>query len=477
MRTLALVACGALVACKDDPRPAPRAQPTAPADARVAEPALKLVRCTQALPAPPHPFSRRIGDVGLDGRGSRAGRGLGVIDRHVDGGAGSTVTFGALATSGPLRKQAVAKTLRDHAGRLSYCYEQRLVQQPSLAGTSELTLTIEPDGSVFEAHVEGRFDDELALCVKHLVSELKFPVAARAARSTAKQQLVFAWQTPSQPVATPSVPPALWTPFAASPAHVPASVAEPAARGIGRAIPLAKVDACFGDANGALRSMLTIAADGSVIAARSGGVGNVEIEACASTQLVGIKAAPVELITEVACDFIRGDPAPWRVALDAGYIVVDAAQPLPASREDPTSMYLIVLDSGTNVAKLQAALAMASTGAAALVALRADGGAPLYVASTHAAAPPDPTAPLVLDTGDPLRICGGVLDQTAEAAFNDADKLVAAATRSCTHRPCPAQLRISLGGSRTARHLAALAGVSRSVGFERLVFATVACPR
>jgi hypothetical protein len=274
-------------------------------------------------------------------------------------------------------------------------------------------------------------------------------------------------------------PRALWRDAVGSTTAVDAVRGEPGprARAVGRAIPLAKLDACFGDASGTLRSMLTIAADGRVIAARSGGVGNVEIEACASSELVEIKVAPAELTSEVACDFIRGEPAPWRVTLDAGYTVVDAAQPLVPSPDDPARMYVVVVDSDTPAAQLQSALAATSAGAATIVALRADGGAPLYVASTHAAVPPDPTTPLVLDTGDPLHVCGGVLDQPASAGFNDADKLVAVAARSCTHKPCPAQLRISLAGARPARHLAALAGVSRSVGFERIAFAPVSCPR
>jgi hypothetical protein len=454
--TLALTTL-ALAACKSDAKkPSHKDKvapvPTAVADAGVIQSQLRLVGCSaaQAAPAP-----------------------------HGTGPQAPEVKVGALTVKGPFPKAKVAEMLAKHHNRLQFCYEQRLVKTPSIAGTSTLAITILPNGHVFEASVDKSIDDELSLCLKHVISESSFgePPAKTEERTAVTQALTFAWSP--GPASKPRPEPKAWTPFAAGP-NAPAAVADPAAALFPPSLTLAKLEACLGTHTGSFRSLIKIATDGGVIAARTGGLGDKEAETCVSTALIGLKSQPVAVVSEVACDFQRGDATPWRLTLDAGYTVIEPGKPFtPDDATDADKTFVVVADPKTTSADFAAALSASARGAASLVALRADAGPPIFVAAGPQ--PPsasDPSSPLTLDTRDPLMICGGLLDEAKSAVFNDADKLLAAGSRRCTHRPCPSMLVISTGGTHTALELAALAGAARGVDFERIVIAPSAgCPR
>lgn len=485
--TLALA--GVLVACKgNDPAPTPHQVPVQAspvAEAKPPEPELSI-RCAPAMPAPTPGVVTATGRVGRDGR--RRAQGFGVINVAPRGGShgpAGKVRFGALKVTGSLSKATVARTLRQQHRRLAYCYEQRLVKQPNLAGAVELVMRISPDGHVQETHVASGFDQELSLCIKHMLADLPFPPPPKSDEVHATQRLTFAWYPPARvsedlSALEPIPEPAAWTPFAATTAAVPAGVLDPIAIAFQRVIPRDKVAACYGDRSGSLRSIVRLAVDGSVIGARTGGLGDGAAERCISSALVGLRGEPVGLISELSCDIVHGAPTPWRVTPEAGYTVIDTAAPLDRAAEpsDPSASFLVLADPDTSVETLAAALRTTAVGAATLVALRADAGAPLLVASGPRSVDiADPSAPLTLDAGEPLGICGGLLDTTQHDTFAGADKLLAAAKRSCTHQPCPSALTITLATARTAHDLAALAGAARGAGFTRIQFAHGACPR
>lgn len=451
-----LVAVALLAGCKgSDEEPPPRMQPppvTAPPidAAPPAGPSIEIQRCAAALPAPSVPVKT----------------------------GGPRVTLGTAKVAGPVAKAAVAATLKKHANRLAYCYEQRLVRDPTVGGTSLLTIRIKPEGWVFEAHVEKSFDEELSLCVKHIVSELQFPAAAKGKtdETRVEQPLTFRWLGG---IPGPVIEANAWTPFAASRTLAKPTTADAVALGIRKVLPLAKLEGCFGAHTGSLRSIMRVDAKGSVTAARSGGLGDAKAEACVSAALVGLAAEPpADAASEIVCDFTRGTPAPWRVDPAAGYAVIDAAKPVayePAP-DDAERTFLVLADPDTPARAIETAMSEAARGAATLVAVRYDAGAPLLVAMRPRAMPTDPTAPFTLDTSEP-RVCGGMLDASHAGSFDQADKLLATAASRCTHKPCPATLTITLDAKRHARELAGLAGAARGAGFERIALAAGSCPK
>lgn len=479
---LVALAVACLGACKGDAsKAAPRSKtppvPVATADAGVIQSQLKLVGCSaaQAAPTPPSPY----GTIG-GGRRDHGGDGFGIGGMGRSGGRPLTpqVTVSGRTVKGPYPKAMIASMMAKHHNRLQFCYEQRLVKNPSITGASTLSVTVLPNGHVFEASVEQSIDDELSLCLKHVISELSFgePPAKLDERTSVSQKLTFAWSPGAS--SQPRPEPKAWTPFAAGP-RAPASIADPAAALFPPSLTLAKLDACLGSHNGSFRTVVRIATDGSVIAARTGGLGDKDAETCVSTSLIGTKTQPVSIVTEVACDFQRGDATPWRLSLDAGYTVIEAGKAYAPDAKDAEKTFVVLADPKTTSGELATALLSSMRGAASLVALRADAGPPIFVAAgPQPLSTSDPSSPLTLDTGEPLTICGGLLDESKSAPFNNADKLLGAASRRCTHRPCPSMLVISTTGTHNALELAALAGAARGVDFERIVISPgSSCPR
>lgn len=94
---------------------------------------------------------------------------------------------GAIAASSPLvggsldRSQilAVVAPLRGKAKR---CYDLELKRDPASAGRVQVAITIAPDGNVelVKASASGHLSDEMTACVKKVVSEARFPSAARS---------------------------------------------------------------------------------------------------------------------------------------------------------------------------------------------------------------------------------------------------------------------------------------------------------
>jgi hypothetical protein len=386
-----------------------------------------------------------------------------------------TVTLGALTAKGPIPKAALAAKFAEHQRRLQFCYEQRLVKDPSIADTIQLTITVEANGHVFDARTDKGHDEQLALCLKHIISESKFPEApaGKTERTSVTQAMTFAWHPPTF-AAHPA--PKAWTPFAAAP-PAPPEVANGAAAMFPPALSLSKLDACLGTNKGSFRSMITIGTDGVVTAARTGGLADPSAEDCVSKALVGTKTQPTPQAAEVACDFQRGDATPWRISTGAGYTLLEpGAKSVPNPASELT--FLILLERMTPSADIEKLLAMASGGAASIIALRADSGAPIYVgAGPIAPSFPDPSTPLVLDTQDPITMCGGLVDEKLTGGLSQADAMIEHASHRCTFRPCPSTFVISTSGPQTAWDLAAVAGAARGLDYQRIVLGPAHCPR
>jgi hypothetical protein len=387
-----------------------------------------------------------------------------------------TVTLGTLTAKGPIPQAKLAATFALHHHRLQYCYEQRLVKQPSLAETIQLTITVESTGHVFEAMTDKGHDEQLALCLKHIISEAMFPEApgGKTDRTRVTQAMTFAWHPPA---VTPHGAPKAWTPFAASP-PAPAQVADGAAAMFPPALSLSKLDACLGTNKGSFRSVVTIGTDGAVTAARTGGLADQAAEDCVSKALVGTKSQPVPQAAEVACDFQRGDATPWRISTGAGYTVLEPGATRTGEPTDGEKTFLILLDRTTPSGDIEKLLAMAQAGAASIVALRADSGAPVYVgAGPVPATIADPTMPIVLDTNAPITMCGGLLDEKLTGGLSQADAMIERAAQRCTFRPCPSTFVVSTSGPQTALDLGAVAGAARGLDFQRIVLGPATCPR
>jgi hypothetical protein len=438
-----LVACVCtLTACKDEPpsTPAPRSMPVAvedtpaPPDAAIG-PILDLVACTPAPLPPVEPAPSKTARIEY-----------------------ARVALGKTKENGV---RGAADVLKKHANRLRFCYEQNLTRLPTIAGTSKLSIIVEESGYPHEVIVDDSVDDELSLCLKHIVMELQFPKPPKA-RLTVEQPLTFAWSPPA--ASTAITEPRAWTPYASTRALASIETALPAALALQKAMPTAKLATCLAPQHtGSLRLVARVAPDGSVETARAGGFGDAKAEDCIGKLVVGTSiGAPVTEPVDIACDFVRGDPAPWRVAVDA---YADGATPL------------IVLEPTMSADDVKASLRSAAKASAYVVALRDAADKPplfLLAGRPHAYAA-DPSSPLVLDAREPLRMCGGLLTAPVSRPFTELDQLLNEAARRCTRKPCPTLLSISV--ARGADETATLVAAARRAGFERIRLGEGTCPK
>lgn len=82
--------------------------------------------------------------------------------------------FGNVTAEGELDRAIIRRYLRRAAPKLTYCYEQRLLTQPSLAGTVTTDLVIDGQGRVTSARSKG-VDPSVERCVAAVVKAIVFP--------------------------------------------------------------------------------------------------------------------------------------------------------------------------------------------------------------------------------------------------------------------------------------------------------------
>ncbi|MBK9037043.1 MAG: AgmX/PglI C-terminal domain-containing protein [Myxococcales bacterium] len=90
----------------------------------------------------------------------------------------ASAQLGAATIVGGLSEAAVRGVIKRSLGRITYCYEQSLLGDPTLAGQLTVQLEIGPDGQVTAADAAG-FHQEIASCVAASVRAIVFPRPAR----------------------------------------------------------------------------------------------------------------------------------------------------------------------------------------------------------------------------------------------------------------------------------------------------------
>jgi hypothetical protein len=76
--------------------------------------------------------------------------------------------------AGPLDKASIRREISAHIKPIRLCYEQGLLQDPTLQGTTKVTFLIGPDGSVTSSTGSG-FDPQIDPCVADVVKGIVFP--------------------------------------------------------------------------------------------------------------------------------------------------------------------------------------------------------------------------------------------------------------------------------------------------------------
>lgn len=78
------------------------------------------------------------------------------------------------APQGPLGQESIRREVRARLGEIRLCYEQRLVDEPTLQGTTRVTFAIGSDGRVLSSTGTG-FDPAVDTCVAGVIKAIRFP--------------------------------------------------------------------------------------------------------------------------------------------------------------------------------------------------------------------------------------------------------------------------------------------------------------
>jgi hypothetical protein len=388
-----------------------------------------------------------------------------------------------------------------------HCYELELQTDPTKQSKVTVQVVIDSKGKVKSANASG----DLGPCVqKHVMAMGDFPPPSEDALTLAKVQLQFdpgrtgggnnRYHNPRgaiapipKPKPKPVPPPPIsdarsWTPYAASVGLASDDVAQAAGDELVKLMPLAKLDACFAGKDASERTMVQVAFDGNVIAARSGGSGDAQVDACISTSLIGLKVTAPPTVTELACDIVRGPPQAWRVAPESytvlevsdkeikeGGNVLTKATLVPA-KTDGTRAFLIVVDPAAPPALLATAFERTQWSAATVVALKTDSGPPIFIAMGRDGRTREKDyAPLfaIEQEKDSVKSCADD-EERGTAPKAEVATLLQTLAKSCDPKPCPSTLSITLGG--TMQDLAIAADAARRAGLPRIGLSTTGCP-
>lgn len=82
----------------------------------------------------------------------------------------------AMECGGSLPREAIARVINEHLSEVQYCYEMRLLQDPTTQGTVRLEWTIETDGSVGRIRQRSRScsTHALATCIMQRMERWRF---------------------------------------------------------------------------------------------------------------------------------------------------------------------------------------------------------------------------------------------------------------------------------------------------------------
>jgi hypothetical protein len=520
---LALAACQTKESRVEPSSGSATATPTIVADAQVIEAPKLAIACGPAMLAPripaPKPGQKQPSIDSIDGLlGVGVQQPIGTPNiANIGQGQGAsvgrmtqsqpTMKFAATFTQGPIDKAIVDRMFKRSTAKFRHCYQLELQQDPTKQGTTTVQVLIDNKGKVKQANASGIGGP----CIQTVIMAMgNFPPPADDGVTLAKLVLQFdpgdttsepfhdhynkvgalAPKPKAKPVAKPPPIPDTrsWTPYAASLGLASDDVAQAAGAELVKRMPLPKLESCFAGKNASERTMVQVAFDGAVIGARSGGSGDAQVDACISTSLIGLKVTAPPTVTELACDIVRGDPQPWRVAPE-GYTVIDVGEnqitqsgtafskaTLVPANADATHAFLIVADPAAPPAMVALAYERTQWSAATLVAVKTDPGPPVFIAMGRDGRTREKDyAPLLAieHEKDSVKSC---VDNQSRATSPKAEieTLLRTLANSCDPKPCPATLSIALSG--TMQDLAAAADAARRAGLPRIGLSTTVCP-
>ena len=106
------------------------------------------------------------------GASTVSARGAGVPAAHIA--AVPAVSIGTVQVQGQLDKSILHRYVHRNYQKLLYCYEKRLVADPTLAGIVTAQFVIDDHGVVMTSTADG-FDVEVASCVADVIKDIQFP--------------------------------------------------------------------------------------------------------------------------------------------------------------------------------------------------------------------------------------------------------------------------------------------------------------
>ncbi|MBA2538765.1 MAG: hypothetical protein H0V17_03950 [Deltaproteobacteria bacterium] len=236
---------------------------------------------------------------------------------------------------------------------------------------------------------------------------------------------------------------------------------------------LGDLDLCLTGKTGSVSIMIDVAKNGA-ITPRVGGVGHRPTEQCVANVVKTLKISPAEIPVDIECGLSAGAAGPFRVTVDGGYRVAEITreqitidgkpQDLKGVAPNLLDTYLVVADPDVDAADLARLLRWVGEAPAVLVAVRADGGPPVFVGMA-----PDRRRGTVKEprlgvyvADQQLQACAG--SQRGMASLLEpkrVDAMLGTALAACSD--CDDVVEVGVGGNHTAKQLVgATSGVRRA---------------
>jgi outer membrane biosynthesis protein TonB len=115
-------------------------------------------------------------------------RAAGILGSASDAASGSA--SGSAAPAGSLAKESIRREIRAHLRPITLCYEQRLLEDPSLQGTTKVLFAVGADGHVTSSVGSG-FDAKVDSCVADVIKGIVFPAPASGGMVQVSYPFVF----------------------------------------------------------------------------------------------------------------------------------------------------------------------------------------------------------------------------------------------------------------------------------------------
>lgn len=279
----------------------------------------------------------------------------------------------------------------------------------------------------------------------------------------------------------PTVPTG-WFPYALA-GETPAEIATPVAQKANLALVerLADLDLCLTDKTGSVSIMLEVDKAGA-IKPRVGGIGHRPTELCIAKIASSLALPRPSQVTELECGLSAGAAGPLRVDVEGGYKLVELTADgvllagKPADLDKPlalTESVLVIAAPDTEADRLAKVLAWVAKAPAVLVAVRADGGPPVFIAMAEDGADTSRAGAHVVS--DQLVACMG--KQTAKAPLLEAkrvDEALGSVLATCGDA-CPEVVEVGVGGAHSAKQLIGATSAIRRAGRDPVLSLGARC--